>query len=193
MKELKQKIILESKGQEADISVKELVVILTWSADVDLDLLAFYRAKDGRTGSVFSAHYPGGTLGSLKTFPFIELNCDDGIEASCGEKQEMLRISELTDMAELYIVTINYTDAVVNKPSAFIDYDGSVMVINDKWEAIQVPLNSPEKGYAAVVCKIDNTSQTAARLINLNSVMDFKNFMSTIPGANMFIRLKFYE
>lgn len=194
MKKLKQKIILESRGQEADISVRQLVVILTWTADVDLDLLAFYKTRDGRTGGVFSKNYPGGTTGNLTKFPFIELNCDDGLDSSGREKEEMLRISELGDMTEVYIVAINYTDAVGNNPSAFIDYDGSVTVFNDKWDTIKVPLNSPEKGHAAVVCKIDHTDRHAPpKLINLNKVMDFREFMSTIPGANMFVRLKFYE
>ena len=187
------KTILQRKGQEVTISVNELVILLTWTEDVDLDLLAFYRAKDGQAGGIFSENYPGGTLGSLETFPFIELSCDDGLETSCREKEEMLRISELSHMAEIYIVILNYTDAVVNKSSAFIDYDGSVSVFIDKWEKIEIPLNSPEKGYAAVVCKIDNTSPEGAKLINLNNVMDFKEFMSTVPGANMFVRVKRYE
>ncbi len=191
MKGFEQKIILENKGQETNISLRQLVVILTWSADVDLDLLAFYKAKDGRTGGVFSKNYPGGSSGNLEDFPFIELSCDNGLDSSYREKEEILRISELGDMAEMYIVTINYTDAIVNRSSAFIDYDGSVVVFNDTWEAVEVPLNSPEKGHTAVVCKIDNTGNTGAKLINLNHVMDFKEFMSAIPGADMFVRLKF--
>ncbi len=190
MSELKRKIILEAKGDEADISIRQLIVLLKWTADVDLDLLAFYNAKDGRTGGVFSENYPGGTLGNLNKFPFIELDRDAGVRALRGEKEEILRISELGDMAELYIVTINYTDAIADKPSAFNDYDGSVIVMNEKWETVEVPLNSPEKGHAAVICKIDNTSYVRAKLVNLNKIMDFKDFMTTIPGASMFIRLK---
>lgn len=190
MSELKRRIILETKGDETDVSVRELVVILKWTADVDLDLLAFYQTKDGRTGGVFSENYPGGTLGNLEKFPFIELDHDAGVQPSYGEKEEMLRISELGDMAEVYIVTINYTDAVADIPSAFRDYDGSVSVMNERWESIEVPLNSPEKGHVAVICKIDNTSHVRAKLVNLNKIMDFKDFMAAIPGANMFVRLK---
>jgi len=190
MSELRRKIILGKKGDETDVSVRELVILLKWTADVDLDLLAFYQTKDGRTGGVFSKNYPGGTLGNLNKFPFIELDHDAGVKVSCRKKEEMLRISELGDMAELYIVTINYTDAIANTPSAFRNYDGSVAVINERWESIEVPLNSPEKGHVAVICKIDNTSHARAKLVNLNKIMDFKDLITTVPGANMFIRLK---
>ena len=193
MSELKRRIILEKKGDETDISVRELVVILKWTAEVDLDLLAFYQTKDGRTGGVFSDNYPGGTRGNLNKFPFIELDHDASVGASSGEKEEMLRISELGDMAEVYIVTINYTDAIANTPSTFRNYDSSVSVMNERWDSIEVPLNSPEKGHVAVVCKIDNTSHARAKLVNLNKIMDFKDFMTTIPGANMFVRLKFTQ
>ncbi len=191
MGEPKQKIILSNQGQVADISIRELVVILSWTADVDLDLLAFYKTKVGRTGGVFSESYPGGNAGSLETFPFIELNCDAGGDSTGQEKEEILRISELADMAEIYIVAMNYTDAVAHKPSAFIDYDGDVVVINDKLEAIEVPLNSSKEGHAAVVCKIVHSLAEGAQLINMNQVLDFNEFMTTIPGAEMFVRLKF--
>jgi hypothetical protein len=46
------------------------MVSLKWTAAVDLDLMAFYKTKDGRTARVFSDNYPGGDLGSLKQFSF---------------------------------------------------------------------------------------------------------------------------
>jgi uncharacterized protein involved in tellurium resistance len=191
MSELKSKIILESRGDEADIAVRQLFVALKWTADVDLDLLAFYKAKDGHVGGVFSENYPGGTLGNLNRFPFIELNGDAGTQKSRGTKEEVLRISELGDMEEIYIVAINYSDAVADRPTSFKEYDGSVTVMNERWETVEVPLNSQEKGHAAVICKIDNTRKPIPpRLVNLNRIMDFKEFMTTIPGANMFVRLK---
>jgi len=184
MAELKRKVTLKSKGEEAYVSVKQLMVTLKWTKDVDLDLMAFYKTKDGQTGGVFSDNYPGGSLGSLNSFPFIELSGDEGVGAVGGDNEEVLRITKLDDIAELYIATLNYTDASQKIASAFNDYDGSVVVMNDKGEAVEVPLNAAEKGHVAVICKIDNGSPMGAKLINMNDVMDLGTFVSTVPGAN---------
>src|SRR3989339_1334842 len=115
MAELKAKVTLKSKGDEAYISVKQLMVTLKWSTSVDLDLMAFYKTKDGKTGAVYSDNYPGGVMGSLNSFPFIQLSGDAGVGAKGGDNEEVLRITKLDDTAELYIVTINYTDAIDKK------------------------------------------------------------------------------
>jgi uncharacterized protein involved in tellurium resistance len=189
--EVRRRTILETHGDEADIAVRQLMVVLKWTADVDLDILAFYVTEDGREGGVFSENYPGGDQGDVNHFPFIELAGDTREGQAASEKQEVLQISEVGDMAEIYIVAMNYSDAVANVPSAFHEYDGVVVVMNERWETVEVPLNSTEKGHVAVICKIDNTRpQMSPRLVNLNKVMDFKDFMTTIPGANMFVRLK---
>ena len=187
MAELKKKITLQTKGEEAYVSVKQLMVTLRWTANVDLDLMAFYKAKNGGDGGVFSDNYPSGTLGSLNSFPFIELSGDEGVGGKGGDNQEVLRITKMDDLAELYIVTLNYSDAVEKKASAFNQYDGSVIVMNDKGEAVEVPLNSSDKGHVAVICKIDNTSPMGAKLVNLNEIMDLGNFVNKIPGARALV------
>ena len=39
------------------------MVTLQWTAAVDLDLMAFYKTKDGRVGGIYSDNYAGGSLG----------------------------------------------------------------------------------------------------------------------------------
>ena len=184
--------ILETRGDNTNIAVRQLMVLLTWTGDPDLDLLAFYAAKDGRTGGVFSNRYPGGSQGDINHFPFIELTDDAGdAPLTASENQEILQISELGDMAEVYIVAINYSDAVANISSRFQDYGGTVIVMNERWETVKVPLNSSETGHVAVICKIENIDlRESPRLVNVNKIMDYKEFMTTIPGAGMFIRVK---
>jgi TRAP-type C4-dicarboxylate transport system permease large subunit len=36
--------------------------------------MAFYKAKDGRVGGVYSDNYAGGSLGNLNAFPYIQLS-----------------------------------------------------------------------------------------------------------------------
>jgi len=188
MAELKKKVTLQNKGEEAYVSIKQLMVSLKWTADVDLDLMAFFKTKDEQVGGVFSDGYPGGTLGSLNTFPFIELSGDEGVGATGGDNEEVLRITKLDHLAELFIVTLNYTDAVEKRQSTFSDYDGTISVVNDKGETVEVPLNSTDRGQVAIICKIDNTSPMGAKLINMNNIMDLGDLLGTVPGANLLVR-----
>ncbi len=185
MATLKPKVTLKTKGAEAYVSIKQLVVSLKWTAAVDLDLMAFYKAKDGKVGAVFSDNYAGGTMGSLNSFPFIQLSEDAGVGATGGENEEVIRITKLDDMAEVYICTINFTDASQGKESRFSKYDAQVTVVDDKDENIVVPLDSSLAGAVAVIAKIDNSGFMGAKLVNENRIMDMTEFQSTIPGANL--------
>ncbi|MBC6422892.1 MAG: hypothetical protein GDA43_24830 [Hormoscilla sp. SP5CHS1] len=103
MTEIKAKVTLTKKGEEAYVSVKQLMAKLKWTAAVDLDLMAFYKAKDGRVGAVFSENYSGGSMGSLNSFPFMQLSEDAGTDAMEDEDEEVLRITKLDDLAAVYI------------------------------------------------------------------------------------------
>jgi uncharacterized protein involved in tellurium resistance len=185
MTEIKAKVTLKTKGEEAYVAVKQLLVSLKWTTAVDLDLMAFYKAKDGRVGGVFSNNYAGGSMGGLNAFPFIQLSGDAGVGAEGGDNEETLRITKLDDLAEVYICTINFTDASRNRNATFRNYDGHVLVMDEKGESVAVPLDSVEPGTVAVIAKIDNSSVIGAKLINENRVMDMANFQETIPGANL--------
>lgn len=187
MVELKAKVFLKQKGEEAYITVKQLMVLLKWTASVDLDLMAFYETKDGRKGGVFSDNYPGGSLGSLNEFPYIQLSGDQGVGATGGDNQEVIRITKLDDIATVYICTLNYTDASEKRDASFSEYDGGITVVNEIGESIGVPLDSQQSGQVAVIAKIDNTSPIGAKLINENKILDLGTFVSTIPGANLLV------
>ena len=187
MAKIKKKVMLKRKDDAAFISVKQAIVRLKWTAEVDLDLMAFYRAMDGRTGGVFSGKYPGGDMGSLQSFPYIELSDDEGVGAIGGDNEEILRIAQLSELAELYIVTLNYTDAAEGRESTFGEYNGSITVINDRGEGIEIPLESNERGHVAVICRIDSTNQARARLVNMNSVVSLGVFASKVPGAHLIV------
>ncbi|GAK58259.1 stress protein [Candidatus Vecturithrix granuli] len=184
MATLKPKVTLKTKGQEAYVSVKQLMVTLQWTASVDLDLMAFYKTKDGRVGGIFSDNYAGGDMGSLNTFPFIQLSADAGVGATGGQNEEVIRITKLDDMAEVYICTINFTDASQGQESRFSKYDAQVTVVDDKGENVSVPLDSSQPGAVAVIAKIDNTGFMGAKLINENRIMSMAEFQANIPGAN---------
>jgi tellurite resistance protein TerA len=185
MAEIKKKVVLKTKGEEAYISVKQLMVSLKWTARVDLDLMAFYRTKDDRVGGIYSENYSGGSFGNLNAFPFIQLSGDAGVGAAGGENEEVIRITKLDDMKEIYICALNFTDALQQKKAIFSNYDAVVTVIDDKGEAVEVPLRSRDDGAVALIARIDNTGFMGPRLINENRVMELKSFQETLPGAHL--------
>jgi uncharacterized protein involved in tellurium resistance len=185
MDQLKEKVTLHVPGEQAAIAVKQLQVILHWRTAVDLDLMAFYRAKDGRLGGVFSDNYPGGSRGSLSQFPFIQLSADAGVEGQSGDHEEVLVIGRLDELAEVYICSLNYTDAVAKRTSAFADYDGGVVVSDDSGRTVAVPLNATQVGEVAVIARIDHHMAGDALLKNENRILDLGEFFQTIPGADL--------
>jgi len=185
MERLKEKVTLHAPGEETAIAVKQLQVILHWRAPVDLDLMAFYRAKDGRVGGVFSDNYPGGNRGSLAQFPFIQLSADAGVDGQGGDHEEVLVIGRLDELVEVYICALNYTDAVANRNSAFADYDGGVMVGDDSGRSVAVPLNATESGQVAIIARIDHNAAGDALLRNENRILSLEEFFQALPGADL--------
>jgi len=187
MSEQKKVLTLARSGDEAFVAIKQLMIKLEWTANVDLDLMAFYQTKDGRTGGVFSENYPNGSYGNLNTFPFMQLSGDEGVGGQGGENQETLLVTQLDEMKEVYFATLNYTDACEGRAASFAKYDGKVTVTDDKGNQIEVPLNSAEDGIVAIVCKIDNSSFVGAKLVNMNRITDLADFVNTVPGARSIV------
>jgi uncharacterized protein involved in tellurium resistance len=184
--ELKTKVALKQKGEEAFLPVRQLLVKLKWQTAVDLDLMAFYKTKDGRVGGIYSDNYAGGSLGDLNSFPFIQLSGDAGVGDSAGDNEEVLRITKIDEMDTIYICALNFSEASANRETAFNRYDGYVEVMDDKGESFGIPLDASEQGTVAVIAKIDNTNFMGAKLINENRVITLDKFLAEMPGAKDF-------
>ena len=175
---------LKQKGEKADIgSFKQLKVSLIWTSAVDLDLMAFYKTKDGKVGGVYSDNYAGGSMGDLNQFPFIQLSGDEGVGAVGGDNQEEIRIVKLDDFEELHICALNFTDASSKSSKVFADYDARVEVVSDQGEKITVLLDSRDIGPVAMICKF-TSGLVANSLVNDSEVISFEQFQSQVPGAS---------
>lgn len=175
---------LKQKGAKADIGAfNKLDISLIWTSAVDLDLMAFYKTKDGKTGGVYSENYLGGSLGNLQQFPFIQLSGDAGVGASGGDNRENMVITRLDDFEELFICAVNFTDASTGANKVFANYDASVRVMTDKGESHNVVLDSNLPGTIAVICKL-TSGFIASELINDSQVMSLEEFRVKIPGAD---------
>lgn len=175
---------LKQKGDKAEIGAfKQLKVSLIWTSAVDLDLMAFYKTKDGKAGGVFSDNYAGGSLGDLNNLPYIQLSGDEGIGAAGGDNREELRVTKLDHLEELYICALNFTDASSGTNKVFSNYDARVEVVTDRGESHVVKLDSNNPGPVAVLCKF-NSSFMGASINNDSEVMSFERFKTEVPGAN---------
>ncbi|MDM8525474.1 hypothetical protein QUF80_19065 [Desulfococcaceae bacterium HSG8] len=175
---------LKQKGENAAIGdFSQLKVSLIWTSSVDLDLMAFYKTKDGQVGGVYSDNYAGGSLGDLNAFPFIELSGDAGVGAVGGDNCEELRITKLDDFEELHIVAVNFTDASSGSEKVFADYDARVEVLTDKGDSHTVALDSAQSGAVAILCKFTSTFMGTS-LVNNSEVVSFEKFASAVPGAS---------
>jgi tellurite resistance protein TerA len=174
---------LKQKGNSAQIGgFKQLKAELRWTAEVDLDLMAFYVTKDGRRGGVYSPNFSGGSLGSLNAFPFIELSGDAGVGAVGGDNVEELKIAKIDELEELYICAINFTDATAGEHNTFSNYDARVVISTDSGETHEVTLASNESGSAVILAKfISNFMGLSVE--NSSDVMPFARFQSSVPGA----------
>ena len=187
MVQLKPKVVLKPK-ESAHIPVKNLVATLSWTAAVDLDLYAFYRAKKdikkrggllgvggvkpGQEGKVYYV-----SKGSLNKFPWMSLDQDSGVGDVGGQNEENLRIANL-DEVDFVLIVAN----IFSKPNAnFASYDGKVTLKGGD-QVIEVPLTATTGGNWCVVAGIDNASAMGAKLININHVQ------SNTPAVRQFVR-----
>ena len=173
--DLKPKITLKKKGDSATIPVKNLIATLSWTAAVDLDLYAFYRAKQtikSKGGFLgFGGVKPGqegkayfGSRGKLNKFPWMQLDQDSGVGDQGGTNEENLRIVNLDEVDYVLIVA-----NIFNKSDAnFSDYDGKVSIKTDSDKRFEIPLTANTGGNWCIIARIDNTNPVNAKLINVN-------------------------
>ena len=174
---------LKKKGETATVgSFKQLKVSLIWTSAVDLDLMAFYQTKDGRSGGVYSDNYSSGNMGDLNVFPFMKLSGDEGVGATGGASREEMLVTKLDDIEKLEIVAVNFTDASEGTNKTFSQYDARVEVITDSGESHTISLDSSSSGSVATICKI-SPSFMGLQLTNDSSVCSFDAFKSNVIGA----------
>lgn len=180
--------LISQRGDSRSVMfAQELTVTLSWHAAVDLDLMAFYKTKSGEVGGVYSSMYAAGGDGDLRAFPYMKLDQDAGVGAQGGgdEKRETLKIKSLDEIAELYLVAVNFTDASKNKSSEFASFDGRVNVSNEKGEEINVVLASRDQGSAAVFARIEHTNALIGPVLhNESRVLSFDQLRAELPGAS---------
>jgi len=143
--------------------LENVKVTLAWTAKVDLDLHAFYRLKNGKTGQVFF-----GSKGALEKAPFIKLDKDMGVGNTGGDNKETLLIGDLSQI-ECIIFATNIFRFFGRGKENFSRYDGRVILTTSLGE-VTVPLTSETPGSWAVIAKVDNMHQPV--ITNINQILE---------------------
>jgi len=161
---------------------------LMWSKDDDLDLMIFYKTKEGETGSVYSENIPGGDYGDLDKFPYIscgESGFDDDSEDIIS--YEKMYINDFSPFEKIFLVVTNYAELVLKKQIKFNEYQAVLKISpsysSDKKNAYLIKVSSEERGDFLVVGEIE-VSENMLMLKNTNHVMTFEELLKTIPGTN---------
>jgi len=153
---------LAQKGSEAQVGgLKQFMVSLKWTTATDFDLAAAYEGKDGRTGMVYF-----GDLGNLNEFPFMQLSGDEGVGDSGGDNEETMRVMNLEEMKNIWIICWDYGAVQDGKPARFSGSDVTVSLMDDSGTNHDVKLDSGDTGNICVVASIDNSSPMGAKLVN---------------------------
>jgi tellurite resistance protein TerA len=150
-------------AKDSSGKLENVKVTLAWTAKVDLDLHAFYRLKNGKTGQVFF-----GSKGALEKAPFIKLDKDMGVGNTGGDNKETLLIGDLSQI-ECVIFATNIFRFLSRGKENFSRYDGRVILTTSLGE-VTVPLTSETPGSWAVIAKVDNKHQPM--ITNINQILE---------------------
>lgn len=151
---------LQTKDAEAFLAdFQQLMVSMTWTADVDFDLFAVYEAKDGRRGIVYY-----NDLGNMNAFPFMKLSGDAG--ADDDAKEESLVIVNLNEMKKVYLCCWDYKKVEQGVAGRFAGSGLKVSVMDDKGGRFEIPMVDNGAGNMARMATIDCSSPISTKLLN---------------------------
>jgi len=161
---------------------------LMWLKDDDLDLMLFYKTKEGDEGVIYSEDLPGGNGGELSEFPHIACG-EGGVDDSSEDlvSYEKMELNELSPYDKVYFVATNYAELILKKQINFSEYK-AILKISPRYQEIQedprflLKLTSEDMGSFLIIGEI-KVGEATLILKNINEVMTFEELKEKIPGA----------
>lgn len=146
--------------------------------------MRFYNNADNITGGVFNRSYKGNkeTEGFLSCFPYV---CYIGEERPNNKynDEEIVRISKINTLTELYIVAVDYF-AAVNEQEPFslplfldIEYKGMLPFLS-----IKVNRNESEIGPICLIASIKKDTNDNVLVTNETRFYTVEKALESIPG-----------
>lgn len=146
----------ESSKLDTTEPLTNIRIKLKWTADVDLDLHAFIKRKNGNEEHVFYGNRHSRN---------IHLDNDAGVGDLGGDNKENIKISYLDDIEEIL-----FAANIFSLGGSFADYDGKIIIRTNNGDKVTVPLSSPKTANWCVISKLTNSSNEGPIVININKV-----------------------
>ena len=163
-----------------------LKIKLVWDSCANLDLCAFFLAKDVTVGGVFPSDYNNRreASGSLNTFPYmLYIEECDYYDEDIDKNQDQIWITNLFQIDKVCFIAIDY-DAAINEIDAKFSEDKAKLLINNELKTIfQTELYSSSKGCVySIYSTVNETDGLYICNHNDNLVMDLATAFGLIPG-----------
>jgi len=170
---------LHRRGLIAKIgTARQAKAALKWVSDeINLDLLVFYKTREGKIGGVYSSDYPTGNPGKLHEFPFIQLG------QSLQPNQQLFKFADLYLYETIQLVVISHEEVKVRTRKSYIEYRPRIELIFDNQQQVQIPLYLRKIGAVLLFCQISTDSAGQIEVLNNIDIVSLKQFQDTVPGA----------
>ena len=132
---------------------------------------------------MYSDNYAGGSLGSLNSFPFMELSGDEGVGAIGGNNRETMTIAKLDDIEELHILR----SQLYRCHQRYVQGIRRTMTPVSRWKPTGTR-STPSRSTRRVRVRLPRCASSSpvfmgAELSNDSSVMSLEEFRASVPGA----------
>jgi uncharacterized protein involved in tellurium resistance len=167
---------LVQQGASAQLgAIKQFMVSLKWTSEMDFDLSAAYQARDGKKGLVYF-----GDLGNLNDFPNMQLSGDEGVGVgdTGGDNEETMRVMSLDAIEYVWLLCWDWCAISDGTAARFKDSGVTVSLTDDTGTIHEVAVDTGDTGNVCVMATIDNSSPMGPKFVNTSKVGTLKGLKS---------------
>ena len=153
----------------------------------EIDLCIFYKKKSGETGGVYTNTYnhKKNTEGSLMEFPFIFL-MGEGRPNNKYNDEEIIRIANIHDMEEVYIVAIDYNAAIEDETGFDIPV---TLETTDTKPMVAIPYSRTKDAHGAILllATLKESDNSSIVITNKSKQISLSDAYNEIPGFDSIV------
>ncbi len=192
--ELQQKIVLKKKNETHSLSPASLagaIITLIWTSLLDLDVMMFFKKKDGTLGGVFSDEYPGGDLHGS----FAEHSGDAGVECEAGEKSETITLKQIPDdIEQIDVMCLDYTAASEGRKTSFSELMAKISIQAPGQQPIEIHMDPDSEkqsdegiglGILRITRKADGNLEMKNHSVHYHTLQEI---VKDVPGFEALIK-----
>lgn len=153
----------------------------------DIDLCVFYKTKAGETGGIYANTYnhKKNTEGSLMEFPFIFLMGEERPNYKYND-EEIIRIANIQEMEEVYIVAIDYNAAIEDETGFEIPV---TLETTDTKPTVSILYSRTKDAHGVILllATLKESGNSSVVITNKSKQMSLSDAYSEIPGFDSIV------